>query len=79
MYVDFKKSIKEKIILYSIFVFLISILIPLFIIFVAISVIFSNKYSQNITNDNIINDITTNGISSIYELLVKYNYPCFEK
>ena len=79
MYIDFKTSLKEKILLYGIFIFLMFILIPVFIIFIAISVIFSNNYRQNINNDNIIEDIQNNGISSIYELLVKYNYPCFEK
>jgi hypothetical protein len=79
MYIDFKTSVKEKILLYGIFIFLMFIIIPLFIIFVAISVIFSNNYKQNINNDNIIDDVKNGGISSIYELLVKYNYPCFEK
>lgn len=79
MYIDFKTSIKEKALLYGIFILLMFILIPVFIIFVAISVIFSNKYTQNINNDNIIDDIKNGGVSSIYELLVKYNYPCFEK
>ena len=30
-------------------------------------------------DSDVVNDIQTNGINSLYELLVKYNYPCFVK
>lgn len=82
-----KKTMKEQIKFYAIFIFIIFIIIPIFLIFLALSLIFTNK-NINKNENNIsgiesaqytVDDINKNGISNLYQLLVKYNYPCFYK
>ena len=77
IYADFDFNIKNKTIIYVLIFIILFIFIPIFIVFFIISSIFNNKY-ENI-NKNVIKNIQENGISGIYDLLVKYNYPCFIK
>ena len=78
IYIDLNKSLLNKIISYSIIFILLFIFIPTVIIFFSIALIFDNKINNNLTG-NIINDIKENGLSCLYDLLIKYNYPCFTK
>ena len=59
-------------ILLSIFV-----LIPLALILFGINSLFGQLKFKGAEND--IQDIENNGVSNIYQLIVKYNYPCFRK
>jgi hypothetical protein len=54
------------------------ILIPLLLIFFNLSILFKNFGSDDYTKD-IESYIKNNGIQNVFSLLVKYNYPCFEK
>jgi hypothetical protein len=78
IYTEFKYSSNKKIYVYLGIVVILLIFIPLCLIFFGLSTLFTNKYKDNVGN-NIIDDIQSNGLSSLYELLVKYNYPCFIK
>ena len=71
------KTFNDKIIEYIKLFFVIFIFIPVIILFFSFSLLFDNKTTEN--SNDIINNIKTNGISSLYDLLVKYNYPCFRK
>ena len=53
------------------------ILIPGVLIFFSLNTIFG-QINQNKVDNNI-EEIEKNGISNLYELIVKYNYPCFKK
>ena len=73
---------------YGLFILVLFILIPAFIIFFSYSLIFTNAdiniFNQNNggsieSAENIVQNIMTRGVSSLYDLLVKYNYPCFIK
>jgi hypothetical protein len=72
---------------FGLFILVMFVLIPIFLIFLSLSLIFTNKdinYDQNNLSNiesaqNIINNINEKGVSSLYDLLVKYNYPCFTK
>jgi hypothetical protein len=70
---------KFNIKLYLCIFLLLFIFLPIFFIFFGLSSIFYNKNELNETDDQIIQNIKKNGISGIYDLLVKYNYPCFLK
>jgi hypothetical protein len=76
-------SLKSKIITYVLIFLLIFVCLPIFLIFFCFSFLFLNKekVDPNIsTIDSIQNEINNNlSINSLYELLVKYNYPCFMK
>ena len=84
MIADFKYVLKWRCLVYFLIFIVIGIFIPIFIIFFVQSIIFSNKLddikgnNKNSTSE-IVNNINKNGVSSLYELLVKYNYPCFKK
>ena len=72
-----------KIITYVLIFLLIFVCLPIFLIFFCFSFLFLNKekVDPNIsTVDSIQNEINNNlSINSLYELIVKYNYPCFMK
>jgi len=76
IYSDFKYSLKKKIIIYILIAFIIFVFIPFFILFFALNSVLSNKNLNN-SSSEIINNIKKNGLSGLYDLLVKYNYPCF--
>jgi hypothetical protein len=77
MYIDYKYDSTMKIIMYVIIAILIFLFIPLFLIFLSLSVLVTTNYKNPVKD--YIDDIQKNGVSSLYELLVKYNYPCFLK
>jgi hypothetical protein len=77
VYINYKYSSTMKIVMYIIIGILIFVFIPLFLIFLALSVLVTTNYKNPITD--YVDDIQKNGVSSLYELLVKYNYPCFLK
>lgn len=86
VYTNYEYTFKNSLFVYFILFFVIFIFIPTVLFFFSLDFIFNNKYipnkpdnSENQSEDNIINNIQNYGISSIYELLVKYNYPCFPK
>lgn len=61
-----------------IYIYLLLLLfVPIAIFFFSINLLFSNNYSQPVNNKNIIQNVRKNGANSLYDLLVKYNYPCF--
>jgi len=70
-------TLKTKIIAYFILYFIVFVFIPTIILFFSFSLLFDNKTVED--GDNIIENIKKYGISSLYDLLVKYNYPCFHK
>jgi hypothetical protein len=70
-------KLTDKIIAYSKIFFLIFIFIPIIVLFFSLSLLFDNKTMEN--GEDIIDNIQKYGISSLYDLLVKYNYPCFQK
>jgi len=80
VYNDFKETnLYKKIIIYAIIFLLICVFIPIFIIFFGLSLLFNNSYKNNVNENNIVETIEQNGIQSLYDLLAKYNYPCFFK
>ena len=50
---------------------------PLVLILFGINSLFGQLKFKGAEND--IQDIESNGVSNIYQLIVKYNYPCFIK
>jgi len=95
VYFYYQFSYSEKIVgigsqlkFYGLFILVLFILIPTFIIFFSYSLIFTNAdldiFNQNNggsieSAQNIVQNIKNRGVSSLYDLLVKYNYPCFIK
>ena len=79
VFINYKLDLKKMVITMLVIIFLLFIFIPVFIICNALTILYSNNYTENINNDNIIDNIRENGVSSLYEILVKYNYPCFLK
>lgn len=77
IYSDFKYSLVKKIIIYILIVIIIFGFIPFFILFFALNFVLNNKNLNN-SESQIINNIKKNGLSGLYDLLVKYNYPCFK-
>jgi len=79
---DYKYKLQwDRILVYLFIIIVICVFIPVFILFFVQSLVFSNRITENnLTNkDDIIKDIKNNGISGLYQLLIKYNYPCFRK
>ena len=76
-----QNTLKRKIIAYAILFLIVFVFLPTIILFFSFSLAFDNKTIEDNTNDDndIINNIQKYGISSLYDLLVKYNYPCFPK
>lgn len=74
---------RSKIITYLLIFLLIFIFLPIFFIFFCFSFLFLNKEKVDTTIttvQSIQNEINNNqSVNSLYELLVKYNYPCFMK
>jgi hypothetical protein len=68
---------KYKILGYLLIIFILFILIPVILVFTGLSIVYSNNYSEPV--DNILSNIQKNPVGSLYELLVKYNYPCIKK
>lgn len=84
VYADLKSNtLIIKIITYVLIFLLIFVCLPIFLVFFCFSFLFLNKdkVDPNISTINSIqNEIKNNlSINSLYELLVKYNYPCFKK
>ena len=79
VYSDIKYSLKKKIMIYVFLIIIIFIFIPLFMLFFGLASVLNNKNINDNSEDEIIKNITNNGISGLYDLLVKYNYPCFIK
>ena len=79
IYTDSRCEIKKKVIVYVIIGVIIFAFIPFFILFFGLSFVLNNKNINDSTEEDIIENIQTNGISGLYDLLVKYNYPCFVK
>ena len=79
IYSDFKYKVRDKIIIYIVIFLILFILIPFFFLSFGLSSVLNNKNMNNSSEDEIINNIRNNGLSGLYDLLVKYNYPCFLK
>lgn len=77
VYIDYKYSNTIRIIMYIVIGILVFAFIPLFLIFLALSILTTTNYKGPV--NDYVEDIQRNGVSSLYELLVKYNYPCFLK
>ena len=65
--------------LYFFIFLLLFIFLPIFFVFFGLSNVLYNKNELNESDDQVIQNIQKNGVSGIYDLLVKYNYPCFLK
>lgn len=79
---DYTYKLKwDRLLVYLFLIIVLGVFIPVFIVFFVQSLIFTNRITaNNLTNkDAIIKDIKKNGISGLYQLLIKYNYPCFKK
>jgi hypothetical protein len=77
IYSEFRYELKYRIVIYLIIVLILLIFIPIFIIFFVLSFVLNNKNIQDGHEYEIIENIQKNGINGVYDLLVKYNYPCF--
>ena len=79
VYSGFKYTAKKRIMIYAVLIIVIFIFIPLFMVFFALASVLNNKNINDSSENDIITNIRDNGISGLYDLLVKYNYPCFLK
>ena len=90
IYTNFQiRNNKYKVLIYGLIFLLLFVFIPIFLLFFCYLTIFSSSKSSNNLNSppknveeagqNEIDSINNNGVSSLYQLLVKYNYPCFLK
>ena len=79
IFADFKYTFKKKIVVYILIALILFVFLPIIILFFSFANIFANNYKDNLNRKDIVNGINKNGVSSLYELLVKYNYPCFFK
>lgn len=78
--INFYNSNLKKAIAYFIIFLIIFIVVPFILILFSFNLLFDNKnFESNNNNNDIIQNIKDYGISSLYDLLVKYNYPCFPK
>jgi hypothetical protein len=66
-------------IIYIFLLFLIIIFIPIVLLFFSLNILFINNYKNIVNTKNIVQHINKKGVNNVYELLVKYNYPCFRK
>ena len=78
IYSEFRYELKNRMIIYLIIIFILLIFIPIFIIFFVLSFVLNNKNIQEGHEYEIIKNIQKNGINGVYDILVKYNYPCFQ-
>ena len=74
---NFRDSLLFRILIYSFISIIIFLFIPVFVVFFSLSLIFGGE-TMNI-DKNIIDNINKHGIKNLYDLLIKYNYPCFIK
>ena len=79
VFADFKYERNDKIKLYLLIFLALFIIIPLVIFFFSINLVFSNNFKDKVKHSELIKNIKDDGVQSLYELLVKYNYPCFFK
>jgi hypothetical protein len=81
IFTDFNYTFKKSLLVYFILFIIIFLFIPFVIFFFSLSLVFTPKKNNLKENDesDIIQNIQKYGISSLYDLLVKYNYPCFPK
>ena len=90
MHIDFQiQGGKYKALVYVLLFLLLFVFIPLFLVFFCYLNIFSSiRPSSDINNppssaeeagQKEVDSINKDGVSSLYQLLVKYNYPCFIK
>lgn len=82
-FAELKYSFGNKIKIYTFIYFLLFIFLPIFLIMFGLAFLFNNKdiIDPNKSTINSINDEIKNNksVNGIYEVLVKYNYPCFMK
>jgi len=79
VYINYKLDLEKMGYTLLVIIFILFLFIPGFLICNGLTILFTNNYSENINRENIIENIRKNGVSSLYEILVKYNYPCFLK
>ena len=79
IYSEFKYDTKNKFFIYTIIILILFIFIPLFFMFFILSLTLNNKNIQSDKEYKIIKNIQKNGLNGLYDLIVKYNYPCFVK
>jgi hypothetical protein len=79
LYSYHKYDITKLSMIYAIICLALFIIIPIVIFCFSINMIFSNDYEEKVKHSDLINNINKDGVQSLYELLVKYNYPCFFK
>ena len=81
VYLQYKLDFKEAILGYFIIFICVFVFIPVIMIYFGLAILFSNNRTDGNDNngDSVTNNIITDGVKNIYELLVKYNYPCFPK
>jgi len=78
IYTEFQFDFNDKIKIYSSIFVILFIFIPLFLVFFVLSNLFNNNLKNN-SSGNTFEDINNNSVTDVYTLLVKYNYPCFQK
>ncbi len=76
IYFNFNKSLSKGVTI-GIIIFILLILIPLILISISLGTTLGDtNYAYG--NDADIEKIIENGIGNLYQLIVKYNYPCFK-
>lgn len=76
IYFNYNKLISKNIMIVVI-VFILLIFIPLILILISLGTVLGE--TKNVYgNDDNIEEIREKGIGSLYQLIVKYNYPCFK-
>jgi hypothetical protein len=78
VHLEFKYDKNKKKIIYWILFVILFIFIPLFIYYFSLSVLFDNN-AKNILDINTFEAIKNYGVNNFYDLIIKYNYPCFFK
>ena len=71
-------SIFSKIIIVLLIIVVLFVIIPLMLIYYSNSLLLQNFGDKNYTND-LEDYIKKNSITNVFSLIVKYNYPCFNK
>jgi hypothetical protein len=78
VHLEFKYDKNKKKIIYWILFVILFIFIPLFIYYFSLSILFDNN-AKNILDINTFEAIQNYGVKNFYDLMIKYNYPCFFK
>ena len=70
-----------KYVCYAMIIIIIYLIIPAILTSNALSTLYNvfKKNNMDKSEDEIINNIQKEGCQSLYDLIVKYNYPCFKK